>query len=109
MEELARRASLSARACILWASIARCTVVTLSDARPRAYTVSLLYATMSSSTPLFETIEADEPEYEQRTSATGNINPPPTTNSGSNAARPAQQMASTPGDAESGVCPGLWP
>ncbi|KAL1952018.1 hypothetical protein VTO73DRAFT_1167 [Trametes versicolor] len=59
---------------------------------------------MSSSTPLFETIEADEPsEYEQRTSAQGNINPPPTTNSGTNASRPAQQMASNPGDAESGL------
>ncbi|EIW64734.1 DUF846-domain-containing protein [Trametes versicolor FP-101664 SS1] len=59
---------------------------------------------MSSSTPLFETIEADEPsEYEQRTSAQGTINPPPTTNSGSNASRPAQQMASNPGDAESGL------
>ncbi|OJT06940.1 Golgi apparatus membrane protein TVP23 [Trametes pubescens] len=59
---------------------------------------------MSSSTPLFETIEADEPaEYEQRTSAQGTINPPPTTNSGSNASRPAQQMATNPGDAESGI------
>ncbi|KAI0651784.1 DUF846-domain-containing protein [Trametes meyenii] len=58
---------------------------------------------MSSSTPLFETIEADDPEYEQRTSATGNINPPPTTNPGLNSTRPAQQLASTPGDAESGI------
>ncbi|KAI0639335.1 DUF846-domain-containing protein [Trametes polyzona] len=58
---------------------------------------------MSSSTPLFETIEADDPEYEQRTSASGNINPPPTTQSGSGAARPAQQLASNPGDAESGI------
>ncbi|KAI0824231.1 DUF846-domain-containing protein [Trametes gibbosa] len=58
---------------------------------------------MSSSAPLFETIEADEPEYERRTSATGTINPPPPTNPGSNAARPTQQMASNPGDAESGI------
>ncbi|KAI0374237.1 DUF846-domain-containing protein [Pilatotrama ljubarskyi] len=59
---------------------------------------------MSSSTPLFETIEPDDPEYEQRTSATGNIQPPPTTNTGSgNNTRPTQQMATNPGDAESGI------
>ncbi|KAI0669966.1 DUF846-domain-containing protein [Trametes maxima] len=58
---------------------------------------------MSSSTPLFETIEADDPEYEQRTSSTGNIKPPPPTNPGLNGTRPAQQLASTPGDAESGI------
>ncbi|CDO72311.1 hypothetical protein BN946_scf184977.g8 [Trametes cinnabarina] len=56
---------------------------------------------MSSTTPLFETIEADDPEYERRTSASGNINPPPPTQSGG--VRPAQQMATNPGDAESGI------
>ncbi|KAI9063000.1 DUF846-domain-containing protein [Trametes sanguinea] len=56
---------------------------------------------MSTTTPLFETIEADDPEYEQRTSASGNINPPPPTQSGG--IRPAQQMATNPGDAESGI------
>ncbi|KAH9898468.1 DUF846-domain-containing protein [Cubamyces lactineus] len=55
---------------------------------------------MSSSAPLFETIEPDEPEYEQRTSVPGNINPPPPTQSGG--PRPTQ-MATNPGDAESGI------
>ncbi|KAI0335342.1 DUF846-domain-containing protein [Cubamyces sp. BRFM 1775] len=55
---------------------------------------------MSSATPLFDTIEPDEPEYEQRTSAPGNIAPPPPTQSGG--ARPTQ-MATNPGDAESGI------
>ncbi|KAI0662755.1 DUF846-domain-containing protein [Cubamyces menziesii] len=55
---------------------------------------------MSSSAPLFETIEPDEPEYEQRTSAPGTINPPPPTQSGG--PRPTQ-MASSPEDAESGI------
>ncbi|KAL7285261.1 hypothetical protein ACG7TL_000355 [Trametes sanguinea] len=56
---------------------------------------------MSTTTPLFETIEADDPDYEQRTSASGNINrPPPTQSSG---IRSAQQMATNPGDAESGI------
>ncbi|OSD03502.1 DUF846-domain-containing protein [Trametes coccinea BRFM310] len=56
---------------------------------------------MSTTTPLFETIEADDPDYEQRTSASGNINPPPPTQSGG--VRSAQQMATNPGDAESGI------
>ncbi|KAI0778117.1 Golgi apparatus membrane protein TVP23 [Trametes elegans] len=57
---------------------------------------------MSSSAPLFDTIEPDDPGYEQRTSAAGNINAPPTTRAGSNA-RPTTQMASNEGDAESGI------
>ncbi|TBU64998.1 DUF846-domain-containing protein [Dichomitus squalens] len=56
---------------------------------------------MSSSTPLFDTIEADDPEYEQRTSATGHINAP-STQAPSNA-RPPPQLATNPGDAESGI------
>ncbi|KAI8995564.1 Golgi apparatus membrane protein TVP23 [Trametes punicea] len=56
---------------------------------------------MSSSTPLFETIEPDEPEYEQRRTAPGTINSPPATQSGG--ARSTPQMATSPGDAESGI------
>ena len=56
---------------------------------------------MSASTPLFETIEADDPEYEQRTSATGNINP--TSTHAPVNARPPPQMATNLNDAESGV------
>ncbi|KAI0724495.1 DUF846-domain-containing protein [Cerioporus squamosus] len=54
---------------------------------------------MSSSTPLFDAIEPDEPEYERRTSAPGNIT---STNASSNAP-PPPHMATNPGDAESGI------
>lgn len=64
------------------------------------YATSLL-AAMSASTPLFDTIEADDPGYEQRTSATGNINT--TANQASTNARPPPQMATNLNDAESGV------
>lgn len=64
------------------------------------YATSLL-AAMSASTPLFDTIEADDPAYEQRTSATGNINT--TANQASTNARPPQQMATNLNDAESGM------
>ena len=58
-------------------------------------------AAMSTSRPLFDTIEPDETEYEERTSAHGNIaSAAPVASQG---ARPATQMASTPGDAESGA------
>ncbi|KAI1797815.1 DUF846-domain-containing protein [Ganoderma leucocontextum] len=56
---------------------------------------------MSSSTPLFETIEADDPEYERRTSATGHMNT--TSNQAAANARPPPQMATNPSDAESGI------
>ncbi|KAI0757064.1 Golgi apparatus membrane protein TVP23 [Daedaleopsis nitida] len=55
-----------------------------------------------SSAPLFDTIEPDEPAYEQRTSATGNISNTTTSQSASNV-RPTQPMATNPGDAESGI------
>ncbi|RPD62997.1 DUF846-domain-containing protein [Lentinus tigrinus ALCF2SS1-6] len=57
---------------------------------------------MSSSAPLFDTIEPDEPEYERRTSAAGNISSTTATQASSNA-RPPPQMATNPGDAESGI------
>ncbi|KAI0762921.1 DUF846-domain-containing protein [Fomes fomentarius] len=57
---------------------------------------------MSSSTPLFDTIEPDDPAYEQRTSAGGNIASAPSNQSASNA-RSAQRMATSAGDAESGI------
>ena len=66
---------------------------------PRAYPNP---TTMSSSAPLFDTIEPDEPEYERRTSALGNISSTNATQASSNA-RPAPQMATNAGDAESGV------
>lgn len=67
-----------------------------------------LSTTMSSSTPLFDTIEPDDPAYEQRTSAAGNIASAPSNQSISNACS-AQAMATNAGDAESGVCPrGQW-
>lgn len=75
----------------------------------RAVTVLVVatYATplpsaMSSSTPLFETIEADDPEYEQRTSAPAeNINT--TSRQAAANARPPPPMATNLSDAESGV------
>ncbi|KAI0735236.1 DUF846-domain-containing protein [Earliella scabrosa] len=57
---------------------------------------------MSSSTPLFDAIEPDEPAYEQRTSAVGNISSASSTQAAPNA-RAAQPMATNPGDAESGI------
>ncbi|RDX55920.1 Golgi apparatus membrane protein TVP23 [Lentinus brumalis] len=57
---------------------------------------------MSSSTPLFDAIEPDDPEYERRTSTTGNISSANATQTSSNA-RPPAQMATNPGDAESGI------
>ncbi len=74
-----------------------CTRPTQEDSRtfPRP-------TTMSSSTPLFDAIEPDDPDYERRTSATGNINSANATQTSSNA-RPPAQMATNPGDAESGV------
>ncbi|KAM5535402.1 hypothetical protein V8D89_010924 [Ganoderma adspersum] len=56
---------------------------------------------MSASTPLFDTIEADDPGYEQRTSAPGNINT--TSNQAPANARPPSQMATNLNDAESGI------
>ncbi|KAH9944444.1 DUF846-domain-containing protein [Epithele typhae] len=57
---------------------------------------------MSSNTPLFDTIEPDEPEYERRTSATGNIASGPAP-AATNTRTAPTQLASTPGDAESGA------
>ncbi|PIL32030.1 hypothetical protein GSI_06734 [Ganoderma sinense ZZ0214-1] len=56
---------------------------------------------MSASTPLFETIEADDPGYEQRTSATGNISA--ASSQAPANARPPPQMATNLNDAESGI------
>lgn len=58
---------------------------------------------MSTTAPLFETIEADDPDYEQRTASFANANassglPPPVTQP-----RQTQSMATTAGDSESGM------
>lgn len=60
-----------------------------------------LPTSVTMSAPLFDTIEADEPDYERRTSAP-TYNNTSSTQTNSNA-RPAQQMASSQEDAESGV------
>ena len=66
----------------------------------------LTSATMSTSAPLFDTIEPDDlGVYEQRTSASGTIANTTTSTQPPSNVRPVTQMASTPGDAESGTLP----
>ena len=58
---------------------------------------------MSSSTPLLETIEADDPAPLQSESRTGNSNREPVVLTPGGGTRALDRLASTPGDTEAGV------